>query len=153
QLARVRVVNLRQTQLARADVFPNICFGPVRNWGDADIFASHLATVVQVPQLWALTAWVPSTKGVTHGEDALFGTRAFFIAARTTKHGVIASLSDGFYQRHRLQRVTCAIRAFLQVTAVNPILDLSYVQACSGFFHQLIAELDDLREVMAGINV
>src|SRR5699024_8210656 len=149
----MRVVNLRQTQLTRADVFPNICFGPVRNWEDADIFASHLATVVQVPQLWALTAWVPAAEGVTHREDALFRAGTLVIEARTTQYCVVASLSDGFYQRHQRQRVTCAIRAFLQVTAVTPILDLSYVQACSGFFHQRIAELNDLREVMAGINV
>src|SRR5699024_5305581 len=142
QLALMRVVNLRQTQLTRADVFPDIRFGPVGNWEDADILARHLAAVVQIPQLWALTAWVPAAEGVTHREDALFRAGTLLIAARTTQYCVVASLSDCFYQRHRLQRVTCAIRAFLQVTAVNPILDLSYVQACSGFFHQLIAELD-----------
>ena len=149
----MRVVDGGQLQFAGADVFPNIGFGPVGDGEDADVFAGHLAAVVQVPQLGALAAGIPAAEGIADGEDAFLGAGALLVAAGATAHGVIFALGDGLYQRHGLQRVAGAIGALLQVAAVDPVLDAGDVEASAGFFHEAVAEIDDLREVVAGIDM
>ena len=46
-----------------------------------------------------------------------------------------------------------AVWAFLQVTAVDPVLDFSYAQAGAGALHQVVAEFQNLWEVVAGVHV
>src|SRR5699024_12304606 len=144
RLALVGVVNVWQAQLARTDVFPDSCFGPVGDGKDADILAGHLAAVVQIPQLGALAAWVPAAEGIADGEDAFFRACSVFIAARATEYGVVAALGDGFYQRHGLQRVAGAIGALVQIAAVNHVLKLRYVPACAGLCRECIADTQKL---------
>ena len=43
--------------------------------------------------------------------------------------------------------------ALLEVAAVDPILDAGDVQAGTGFFHEAVAEINNLGEVMPGIDV
>ena len=100
-----------------------------------------------------MAAWVPAAEGVADGEDTFFGAGTFFVATRPAQHGVVSDLGDGFHQRHGLQRITGAVGAFLQVTAVDPILHVGDSQAEPMLIDDRIPELNHLREVMPRIHV
>lgn len=70
-----------------------------------------------------LTAWVPAAKAVADGEDAFFGAGSFFVAACSSEDGVVALGFDGFDEGDGLEGVSGAVGAFLEVAAVDPVLD------------------------------
>ena len=149
----MREVNLRQLDAARADVFPHVGLGPVGDGEHAHVFARELFAVVEIPQLGALSARVPAAEGVADREDTLLRPRPLLVAARPAKHGVVADLGDSFDQRHGLQRVAGAVRALHEVPAVDPVLHLGDAQPHPVLGDDGVAELDDLREVVARVNV
>ena len=149
----MREVDAGQLNAARTDVLPHVRFRPVGNGEHADVFARQLAAVVQVPQLRALAARIPAAERIAHRKHALLRAGTLLITAGTTEHRVIANLSDGLYQRHRLQGVARTVRALSQITPIDPVLHVRHAKARASLLHQAVPELNDLREVMARIHM
>jgi hypothetical protein len=154
-LALVREVDRRQFQLFAGDVLPHVQLGPVRDREHAHVLARMDAGVIQVPQFRALRLRVPLAEFVAEREDALLGAGLFFVAAGAADAGVEAVFGDGFQQRHGL----CGIaRIGLRIAqahgaALDRVFDRADDQAFAQFGHALVAEGDDFREVVAGVDV
>src|SRR5689334_22199324 len=78
--------------LLRMDVVPDVEFGPVGEWKDADALARSDAGVEVRPEFRALILWIPLAGAVAEGEDSLFGSGFFFVTARAAK-GCVETVS------------------------------------------------------------
>ena len=151
-LALVRVVDRRQFDLLGPDVGPDVELGPVGQREHPDVLTLVVAAVVQVPQLRPLRLGVPLAELVAEAEHPLLGAGLLLVAAGTAERGVELVLPDGAQQRDGLQRV--ARRDGLDHAAgVDVVLHLGDDQPHTGFGDELVADLDDLVEVVAGVDV
>ena len=87
------------------DVLPDVQLRPVGEREDADAFPLMNTGVVDIPQLRALVLGVPLVEFVAEGEDALFGTALFLVAAGATEGSVELILVEGVEQGLRLHQV------------------------------------------------
>ena len=119
------------------------------------MLAAADAAVVEVPQLGALVLGVPLAEVVAEGEDPLLGPGALLVAARAAEGRVEAVLLDGVEQRHGLQPVARGARAGLldRLAGVDRVLHVGDDQARAELLHAPVAELERLREVVAGVHV
>src|SRR3954464_3789426 len=154
-LALVGEVDVRDLELLGHDVLPDVELGPVAQREHTDALAAADAPVVEVPQLGALVARVPAAEVVAEGEDALLRAGALLVAARAAERGIEAVLLDGVEQRHRLQPVARCARAGLldRAALVDRLLHAGHDQLLVQLGDAAVAELDDLGEVVAGVDV
>ena len=116
------------------------------------MLALVVAAVVQVPQLGPLRLRVPLAELVAEAEHPLLGPRLLLVAAGAAERGVELVLADRAQQRDRLQRV--ARRDRLDHAArVDVVLHLGDDQPHTGFLDELVAGLQDLVEVVAGVDM
>ena len=110
--------------------------------------------VVQAPQLRALGAGIPLAELVADREDALFGPRFFFVPARAANAGVDAEFGDGVEQCHRLKRVAAlGVTFHRDPPAVDRILDAPHDELFADAGGYVVAKLDDLGKIMAGVDM
>ena len=151
-VAAVCVVDRRQLDLLGADVGPDVELGPVGQREHPDVLTLVMPAVVQVPQLGPLRLRIPLAELVAEGEHPLLGSRLLLVAAGAAERGVELVLADRAQQRHRLQRV--ARRDGLDDAAgVDVVLHLGDDQSDAGIRDELVAGLQDLVEVVAGVDV
>ena len=117
------------------------------------MLARGVPAVVEVPQLRALPARVPPAERVAQADDPLLGPRALLVAAAAAEHGVEPVLVDRVEQRDGLQRVARAVRALDQPAVVDPVLDVRDLEAQAQALDEPVAEVDDLRVVVPGVDV
>ena len=88
-------------------------------------------------------------------QHALLGAGALLVAAGAAEAGVEPVLGDRVQQRHRLQAVAGGARAGLLAHAalVDRLLHGADEQRQAELRHQPVAELDDLGEVVARVDV
>ena len=112
-----------------------------------------MAPVVQRPQLGPLVPWLPLTELVAHAEDTLLGPRSLLVAAAATEDGVMPALGDRIEQWHGLQRVPGAVGSLTEPTVIDVVLDGSDLEGGAVELDGLVAELQHLGEVVAGVHV
>ncbi len=88
-------------------------------------------------------------------EHALFGPCPLLVAARSAEDGVEAVLGDRVEQRDGLQRVAARTRPGVldDPTGVDRVLHRRDDELDSELLHGAIAELDQLGEVVTGVDV
>ena len=146
-LALVREVDRGDLEVLAADVLPHVQLGPVRDREHAHVLARPHAAVVEVPQLGPLAPRVPLAEVVAEGEDPLLRARPLLVAPGAAEGGVEAVLVDRVEQRHRLQPVA------RRLVAHAPAVDRLLHRGDEHVRHAAVAELDRLREVVAGVDV
>ena len=147
-------VDRRQLELFALDVLPDIHFRPVRDREGTDVLALVRTGVVQVPQFRTLVLRVPLAELVAEAHDAFLGAGLFLVAAGAADAAVEAELLDGFKQRHRLVLVARFARVLEHHSAaLHRILDRTHDQALTQFSRTLVAEGNDFRVVVAGVDV
>src|SRR5262249_20243325 len=153
--ALVGEVDRRELELLARDVLPHVELCPVRDREDPDLLTLADARVVEVPDLGALRARVPLAEIVPEAEDPLLRAGALLVAARAAHRGVEAVLLDRVEQRRRLELVARGARARLldDAAPVDRLLDARDHEALAELRHASVAELDHLREVVAGVDV
>src|SRR6478736_3786538 len=154
-VALVGEVDRGDLELLGDDVLPDVELGPVAQREDADVLAAVDAPVVEVPQLGTLALGVPRAEVVAEGHDPLLGARALLIAPGAAERRVEAVLADRVEQRRRLQPVARGARAGLldHAPGVDRLLHGGDDQALAELGHAAVAELEDLREVVPGVDV
>ena len=137
------------------DVLPDVELGPVRDGEHADVLALAVLAVVEAPQLRPLVLGVPLTELVAEGVDALLGPRLLLVAAAAAEHGVELVLDDGVEQRRGLQAVAAGARTLLldHAAVVDALLHGGHDELHAELGDAAVAELDDLGEVVAGVDV
>ena len=101
----------------------------------------------------ALVFGLPLAKAVAVAEDALFGTRLFFVAAGAADQGVKTEFVDGFEQRHRLVRIARLVGARqAHGAARHRILDAAHDLFGTQFLGAQIPEVGHFGEVVAGVD-
>src|SRR3954449_4611981 len=154
-LALVSEVDRRDLEALLLDVLPDVELGPVRQREDADVLALADATVVDAPQLRALAARIPLAEVVAEAEDPLLRAGALLVAAGPAERGVEAVLLDGVEERRRLQPVARRARPGLlgHAPVVDRLLHGGDDQPLAELGDAAVAELDDLGEVVPGVDV
>ncbi len=152
-LALMGEVQRRQLDPAFGDEPPHVELGPIGQREHAQVLTSAVARVVEAPQFGTLALGIPLAELVTVGDDALLGTGTLLVAPGAAEHGVEAVLGDGVEQRHRLQRVAGASRELAHAALVDRPLHRGHHQLDTEFGDRTIAELDDLVEVVTGVDV
>src|SRR4029077_2563472 len=134
-------------------VLPHVELGPVGDRKDPRMLPLADAAIVEAPHLRSLALRFPLTELVAEGEHALLRPRALLVAASAAERGVEAVLGDRVEQRDRLQPVARGAGTRLVDHPATPdrLLDGRHDQALADFGHPPVAELDRLREVVAGI--
>jgi len=119
------------------------------------VFAGIFAAVEEVPKFRALVFRVPLAEIVAVGEEALFGTGFFLVAAATAEAGVVLVGLDGVEQGDGLQFVARGVGAFFfdHATGIDGILDGSDDEGGADEFHEFIAVGHGFVEVVAGVDV
>ena len=119
------------------------------------MLAAVVAGVVDPPQLGPLVLRVPLAELVAVRHDALLGPGPLLVAAGAAEHGVEAVLGDGVEQGHGLQRVARGPRAgvLADLAGVDRVLHRGDDQLDAEVGDGAVAELDDLVEVVAGVDV
>ena len=153
-LAAVAEVDARHFELLFADVFPHVHLGPVAEREDAHVLAGVQAGVVEVPDLRALVLRVPLAEAVAEAEEALLGAGLLLVAPRAADAAVEAELLDGRQQRGNLQAVAADLAGRRHGDAVGDgVLDRADDELGAEFRGPAVAELVQLREMMAGVDV
>src|SRR4051794_29395114 len=154
-LALVGEVDRRHLEALAGDVLPDVELGPVAQREHAHVLALADPPVVDAPQLGALAARVPLAEVVAEGEDPLLRPGALLVAARAAERGVEAMLLDRVEQRGRLQPVARRARPGLldDAAAVDRLLHGGDDQPLAELGDAAVAEVDDLREVVARVHV
>jgi len=93
------------------DVLPDIELGPVGDGEDADAFVGFDVGVVEVPELGALSLWVPAMTGGAEGEDPLLGTAFFFVTAGAAKDCIKAMFVERLLERLGLHDISVVVAA------------------------------------------
>ena len=119
------------------------------------MFTLAVATVVDVPEFRALGPWIPLAELITEAEHSLLGAGLFLVAARAAEHGVEAMLVDAAQQGRGLQAVTRGAWSGLldDGTRVDVVLHTADFQPQVVAADRLVAESDDLVEVVPGVDV
>src|SRR4029078_12942036 len=114
-----------------------------------------MPAVVQRPQLGPLVLRIPLSELVAVGEEALLGACLLLVAASTAEDGVEAMLPDRIEQADGLEPVATGPRAGLldHSAGVDRLLHRGDDQVEAELLDDPIAELDDLVEVLAGVDV
>jgi len=137
------------------DVLPDVELGPVAEGEDAEVLAPAVAPVVERPELGPLVLRVPLAELVAVGEDPLLGPRLLLVAPGSPEHGVELLRLDGVEERGGLQAVARGAGARLlgHPAGVDGRLDAGHDQTGSELGHPPVAELEDLGEVVPGVDV
>src|SRR5690606_37732860 len=110
--------------------------------------------VEQAPQFGTLRLGVSLSEFVAEGEDALLGTRLFFLAPRPANAGIKTELLDGFEHRNGLDDITLVVLVTQHLAATTDrVFDLAHDQPLAELQRSRIAKCDDLVEVMAGVDM
>src|SRR6478672_592586 len=152
-LALVGVVERRERDVLTLDVAPDVDLGPVADREDADVLARTVPGVEEVPQLGALVLRVPLTELVAEADDALLGARLLLVAPAAAEEAVEPVLGDRVEQRHRLERVPGAVGTLTQPSVVDVVLHARDDEAQTETLDRLVAVVDHLGEVVAGVDV
>ena len=153
-VALVGEVDRRQIHLLALDVLPDVEFGPVREGEGAHVLAGIHLALVELPEFGALLARVPLAERVAEAQDALLGARLVLVAARAAEGGVEVVVGDGVEQGHRLEAVARTERAGVgDLALVDRVLDVGHDQSRAGGLDGAVAELEDLGEVLSGVDV
>ena len=147
-------VDRRDLELLALDVLPDVHLGPVGDREDAHVLALADAAVVEAPQLGPLRLGLPLAELVAQREDALLGACLLLVAPRAAEDRVELVLQDGVQQRGRLQAVARRVaRLLLDAALVDRLLDRGDDQPLAQLLDAAVAELEDLGEVVAGVDV
>ena len=119
------------------------------------MLALAVLAVVQLPQLGPLGARVPGAERVAKGEDALLGAGLLLVAAGATEDGVESVLLDPAQQGGGLEAVAARAdpRVLDHAAGVDVVLDVGDEQLDTGLLDHAVAVVDDLVEVVAGVDV
>ena len=155
-VAPVREVDRRQLDVLVGDVLPDVELGPVREREHADVLTLAVPAVVERPDLGALVLRVPLAELVAEREEALLGARLLLVAAGAAHHRVEPVLLDRVEQRRGLQPVARRAAAACprrrgprrSTSCTDATTRLTSSRSTDG-----VAELDDLGEVVAGVDV
>src|SRR4051794_15972757 len=153
-LAPVRVVEVRELDLLVPDVGPDVELGPVGEGERADVLALAVPAVVEAPQLRPLVPGIPLAELVAEAEHPLLGPGLLLVAAGAAEDGPELVLVDAAQEGDGLQPVAGRARVVLGHPArVDVVLDAGHDQPQAVLLHGLVPELDDLVEVLAGVDV
>ena len=121
----------------------------------AQVLARRDARVVEVPQLGPLAPRVPAAEVVAQRDHALLRARPLLVAPRAAEAGVEAVRLDRVQQRRGLQPVARGARPALldHAPAVDRLLHRGDEQLLAQLRDAAVAELEHLREVVAGVDV
>ena len=108
--------------------------------------------VVQAPQFGALVARVPLAEGVAQRDDPLLGAGLLLVAAPAVDR-VEAARGDGVQQRLGLQGIARPVGALDEAPVVDPVLHPLDGQPQPVAGHDVVAEGEDLGEVVPGVDV
>ena len=119
------------------------------------MLALAVAAVVEAPQLGALVLGVPLAEVVPEAEHPLLGPGLLLVPAGPAEHGVEPVLLDGGQQRDRLQPVAGGAGAGVldDQAAVDGVLHAGHDQPQAQLGDPAVPELDDLGEVVPGVDV
>ena len=119
------------------------------------MLAALVAAVVQPPQFRPLVLRVPLTELVAMAVHALLGTGALLVAPGPAEDGIEAMLRDGVEQGDGLQRVAAGTWTGVldDPTGVDRVLHRRDDELDTELLHRAIAELDQLGEVVTGVDV
>ena len=127
----------------------------LRDREDPDVLALAVPAVVEAPQLGPLVLRVPLAELVAERVHPLLGPGLLLVAPGAAEDGVEAVLLDGVEQRRGLQPVAAGPGPGLlgDPALVDGVLHRGDDQPGAGLGHPAVAELDDLGEVVAGVDV
>ncbi len=112
------------------------------------------AAVVEAPQLGPLRLGLPLAELVAQREDALLGACLLLVAPCAAEDRVELVLQDRVQQGRRLQAVARRVaRLFLDAAVVDRLLDRGDDQPLAELLDAAIAEVENLGEVVAGVDV
>ena len=119
------------------------------------MFTTLDAGVEHAPQLRSLVLGVPLAELVAEGEDPFLGPCFFLVPPGTTEGRVEAVVLDRFQKSRSLQTVASgpAARGFGDLARVDLFLHRGHHQSDTGLGHTAVTELDDLGEVVPGVDV
>ena len=148
-------IDPRDLEVLRRDVPPDVELGPVADGEDPHVLALADPAVVQAPELGALVARIPRSERVAMAEDPLLGARLLLVAPAAPEQRVEAMLRDRVEQRHGLEPVARRIRSGFLADASrrDRVLDRRDDESLADLCHAPVAELQDRREVVAGVHV
>jgi hypothetical protein len=109
--------------------------------------------VVQRPQLGTLVLRVPLAELVAEAEHPLLGPRLLLVAPGAAEQRVEAVLLHGVEQHRRLDAVARAVRQLPHEAGVDGLLHAGDHQVEPEGGHPAVAELEDLGEVVPGVDV
>ena len=136
------------------DVLPDVHLGPVGDGEHAHVLPAPQPAVVQAPELRPLGTRLPLAELVTQREHPLLGTRLLLVPPGTAKDRVEAVLQDGVQERGGLEPVARRVAGLLTHAAgIDGVLDRGHDQPLAQLGDTPITEVDDLREVVAGVHV
>ena len=114
----------------------------------------HNAWIQNVPWLWALHAWFPSTLLVTETEDSFFCACFVFIATSTTECSIKLVLTNCRKKSDRLLTVTTTSGARIwNISPIDACLHRSNYQLKVVGAYEFVAIFNDFRKVVAGVNL
>ena len=147
-------VDGRHLHVLAGDVLPDVHLRPVGDGEDAHVLAAAEAAVVERPQLRSLRARLPLAELVAQGEDALLGAGLLLVAPGAAEDGVELVLGDGIQERRRLEPIARGVAGLLADAAlVDGLLHGGHDETLAQLGHAAVAELEDLREVVARVDV
>jgi hypothetical protein len=149
----VREVDRRQVDALVLDVLPDVELGPVRQREDADALAEVDATVVEVPELRPLVLRVPLAELVAEREHPLLRARLVLVAPGAAEGRGEPILLERVEQHRRLDPVAGAVRRLLHQAALQRLRHAGDEELDAELRHAPVAELQDLGEVVAGVDV
>lgn len=153
--AFVGEVDGREGDFLAFDIHPDIHLSEVREWENAEVFAEIFTTVEEVPEFRALVFWIPLAEVVAVGEETFLGAGFFLVAATASEAGIVLVFLDGIEEGDGLEFVAGGVRAgFLDdAAAIDGFLDVSDDELGAEEFHELIAVMHGLVEIVASIDV
>ena len=137
------------------DVLPDVELGPVGERERAQVLTLADARVQQRPRLGPLRPRIPATLSIAEAEDAFLRSRLVLIASAATERGIEAVFGQCIEQGDRLQPVAAGAWPCIlhRAAGVDGSLHAGHHQSHAPLGHEPIAILDDLGEVVAGVDV
>ncbi len=111
--------------------------------------------VVQAPQFGPLALGIPLSELVPEAVDPLLGSGLLLVAAGAAEQGVKPVVLDGVEQHSGLEPIAGGPGTGLlhRLSGVDGVLDRGHHQPEPVSFHHAVPELDDLGEVVPGVDV
>jgi hypothetical protein len=117
------------------------------------VLARRVAHVVERPQLGPLRLRVPRPELVADADHALLRARLVLVAPGAAEQRAEAVLLHGVEERHRLQLVAALPGPFAHAAGGQRLGNARDLEPDAELGEPPVAELDDLGEVVPGVDV